>query len=137
MYMAGGERGTAVDAGAAVEAARSVAGDGVRTVVSFDRKGFDVVYVDDVVDDFYEDREHMHAHYEQIHSYVNVDFTEQDLFVEELFPVAEDVRYMATGLDFSTLVRVYVGTEGLFLSLDKGIDVEAVVDAIEAVAVEA
>jgi len=129
------ERGTAVNPEAAVEAAQSVAGDGVRTVVTFDREGFDVVYVDDIVDTFYDDREHMQAHYEQIHSYVNVDFTEQALFVDELFPVAEDVRYMATGLDFSTLVRVYVGAEGLFLSLDPGVDVEAVVEAIEAVAV--
>lgn len=132
--MPGAQRGSALDPDAAVEAARSVAGEGVRTVVTFDREGFDVVYVDDVVDTFYDDREHMLAHYEEIHSYVNVDFTEQDLFTNELFPIAEDVRYMATGLDFSTLVRVYVGEEGLFLSLDRGVDVEAVVEAIEDVA---
>lgn len=132
--MAGGQRGSAIDPAAAVEAARGVAGDGVQTVVSFDRSGFDVAYVADAVEEAYGSREAMLEHYEEIHSYVNVDFTEQELFTSELFPIAEDVRYMATGLDFATLVRIYVGEEGLFLALDPGVDVVAVVEAIEAAA---
>lgn len=131
--MAEGQRGSVIDPDAAVEAARSVAGDGVQTVVSFDRHGFDVVYVDDAVLAAYGDREAMLDHYEEIHAYVNVDFTERDLFTTELFPVADQVRYMATGMDFSTLVRVYVEEEGVFLSLENGEDVEAVVAAIERV----
>jgi len=66
-------------------------------------------------------------------SYVHLDFTEKEFYKEDIFPLSERVRYLATGFDVFTVVRVYFGDEGLFLSLDRGEPVEPVVDAVESV----
>ncbi|MFB6270514.1 MAG: hypothetical protein ABEH83_11250 [Halobacterium sp.] len=105
----------------------------VRSFVEFDATDYNLVYADDVTLSFYDDEADMHEHFEEIHSYVHIDFTEIDFFTEELFPVSERVRYIATSFDVFTLLRVYFGDEGLFVALDVDEPVEPVVEAIEAV----
>lgn len=80
---------------------------------------------------FYPDQQAMTEHFEEIHSYVNVDFTEIELFTEELFPISDRVRYLTTAFDTFTLVRIYFGEEGMFVALDPKESVEPVVDAVE------
>lgn len=105
----------------------------LRSFVEFDKDEFNTLYVDDLSLQFYEDEAEMLRHFEEIHSYVNLDFTEKQFYKEDIFPVSERVRYLATGFDVFTVVRIYFGEEGLFLALDHGEPVEPVVAAVEAV----
>lgn len=103
----------------------------LRSLVEYDQDEFNPLYVDDVTLSFYEDEEAMTAHFERVHSYIHIDFTELDLFTDELFPVSERVRYLSTGFDVFTLVRVYIDREGLFMALDPDEPVEPLVRAVE------
>jgi hypothetical protein len=105
----------------------------LRSLVEFDREEFNTLYIDDLTLQFYEGEEQMQAHFAEIHSYVNLDFTEKQFYKEDIFPVSERVRYLATGFDVFTVVRIYFGEEGLFLALDRGEPVEPIVEAVEAV----
>jgi hypothetical protein len=109
----------------------------LRSCVEFDEDDFNVLYVDDLTVSFYEDEAHMMSHFEEIHSYVHLDFTEMSFYTEDLLPLANRVRYLATSLDVFTVLRVYFGDEGLFVALDPDESVEPVVEAIEAVHEEA
>jgi hypothetical protein len=120
----------AFDADAACEAVQATVSGTLRSFVEFDRESFNPLYVDDSTRSFYDDEEHMLEHFSQLHSYVYLDLTEMDLFTDELFPVAERVKYITTALDFFKLVRVYYGDEGLFLALDHDEPVEPIVRAI-------
>lgn len=124
---------TSLDVAAMRSAVEDTVDGTLRSFAEFDADDFNLVYVDDVSVAFYDDEEHMHAHFEEIHSYVHIDFTEIDFFTEELFPAANRVRYLTTAFDLFTLVRVYFGDEGLFLALDRDEAVEPVIEAIEAV----
>jgi len=104
----------------------------LRSFVEYDADTFHPLYVDDLTLSFYEDEAEMYEHFERIHSHASLDFTEIDLFTDELFPVADRVRYLATGFDAFTIVRVYLDREGLFLALDPGEPVEPLIEAIEA-----
>jgi len=119
------------DAGDVARAVREAATGTVRSVVEYDREEFNPLYVDDVTMSFYPDEERMYEHFEEIHSYVHVDFTEMSLFTDELFPVADDVRYLTAGFDAMTLLRVYFDDEGLFIALDPEEPVEPIVEAVE------
>lgn len=101
----------------------------LRSFVEFDPDDFTVHHVDDLTRSFYDD--HMMDHFSEIHSYVHIDFTEVDFFTEELFPVTDHVRYLATSFDVFTLVRVYFDDEGMFMALDRDEPVEPVIEAIE------
>jgi hypothetical protein len=120
-----------------VEAMREAVEENVqgslRSFVEFDEDEFNLVYVDDVSLSFYEDEDAMLEHFEQIHSYVHLDFMEKEFFTEDIFPLADRVRYITTSLDVFTVVRVYFGSQGLFLALDSGEEVQPVVEAVEAV----
>ncbi len=116
-----------------VEAAvHEAAGDSVRSIVEYDREAFNALYVDEVTMSFYPDQQTMNEHFAEIHSYVNIDFTEIELFTEELFPISDRVRYLSTAFDTFTLVRIYFGDEGMFIALDPRQPVEPVVEAVEA-----
>jgi hypothetical protein len=99
--------------------------------VEFDTEAFGVLYVDDLTLQFYEDESEMLAHFEKIHSYVHADFTEKAFYTEDLFPVSDRVRYIATGFDVFTVVRVYFDDEGLFVTVDRDEPIEPIVEAIE------
>lgn len=122
---------TSLDAEAMRDAVQDAVDGTLRSFVEFDADDFEVVYVDDVTRSFYDGEDHMYEHFEEIHSYVHIDFTEVDFFTEELFPVSDHVRYLTTSFDVFTLVRVYFDEEGVFLALDRDEPVEPVVEAIE------
>ena len=121
----------AFDADAAMEAAREVAGDALRTAVEYDQESYNVLFVDDTVQSLYADKEDMYDHFDAISSYVHLDFAERDLFEESLLPAAGAVQALVTRMEYLTLVRIFVGDEGLFLSLDPDTPVIEVIDAVK------
>lgn len=118
------------DADAACEAILGAIDGTLRSFVEFDSESFNPLYVDDSTLAFYDDEQHMLAHFDQLHSYVYLDLAEMDLFTEELFPIADRVEYITTAMDFFKIVRVYYDDEGLFLALDHDESVEPVVRAL-------
>lgn len=118
------------DVEAARDAALEVAGAALHSFVEFDAERFNPIYVDDETVDLYDDEAHLQRHFSRIHSYVHLDHAEIDLLVGELFTVAERVEYMVTAMDAFTLVRYYVGEQGVFLALEPDEPVEPVVAAM-------
>jgi hypothetical protein len=104
--------------------------DVLHVVAVFTPDTYELAYTDDLAKSFYPSDDEMTAHFDRIHQYAGIDFSEIGLFVDDLFPVADGLEYMVTGLDYMTLVRVYAGQEGLFLSVDPGTDPTVVVDGI-------
>ena len=130
--MPGDERGDVVDfdAEAVLSAAREATGDDdVYVCVVYDAADFRTVYVDDRVDAMYDDDEERADHFGQIHSYVHLDFTEQQLF-GELFR-ADRVRSFVTYLDSLVAVRVVSDGQGVFLSVTPEAPVTDLVEAVE------
>jgi hypothetical protein len=123
----------AIDVVAVLEAARSVDGT-LYSLVEFDREAFNPLFVSATTRSLYDSEAEMAAHFGRIHDYVNIDFTETELFTQDLFDVADRVRYKATGLDVMTILRVYLGNQtGLFLAIDRGDPVEPLVAELETV----
>ncbi|WP_129114299.1 hypothetical protein [Halegenticoccus tardaugens] len=118
------------DAEAALAAIAETVDGSLWALVEYDAESFNPLYVDDAALALYDDEAQMSAHFERIHSYVYLDFSEMELFAD-FFPVAERVEYMVTGMDAFTLVRVYVADrEGLFMTLDPAEPVRPVVEAV-------
>lgn len=105
----------------------------LRSLVEFDREGFNVLYADDVTLSFYDSEARMRDHFEHIHGFVELDYTEMDLFTGELFPASESVRYLTSGLDLFTMVRVYVEDCAYFFALDPDESVLPAVRTVERV----
>ena len=119
------------DADAALATAREVGDGAVHLCVEYTPKEFRTLYADELTTALYAgDREEMESHFEEVHSYVHIDFTEKDLF-SEVFRGAGEVRSFVTLMDHVALIRVIVGRQGLFLSTDPDADVTALVEAIE------
>lgn len=120
------------DAGKAVRAAREAVEGTLYSFVEFDADEFNPLYVAQETRALYDSEEQMEAHFARIHRYVNIDFMEAELFTDDLFPMAERVRYKTTALDVMTILRYYVDEgRGLFIALDRGEPVEPVVAAVE------
>lgn len=122
-----------VDAQALREALSDAVEGPLRSLVEFDEESFNILYADDVTISFYDSVEHMREHFGHVHEFVNLDYSEMDLFTGELFPASEEVRYLASGLDIFTMVRVYVEGRAYFVSLDPEEPVVPVVRTIERV----
>ncbi|WP_134669919.1 hypothetical protein [Halorussus marinus] len=118
------------DAEAALAAAREVDRDAVHICVEYTESEFHTLYADEATMALYDDRAAMESHFEEVHSYVHIDFTETDLF-GELFRAAGDVRSFVTVMEHATVLRVLVGSQGLFFSTDPEADVTALVTAVE------
>jgi hypothetical protein len=119
------------DADAAVSAAREQFEGEIHLCVEYTTEGFHTLYADETTLSLYGDREPMTEHFEEVHSYVHVDFTERDMF-EDVFVGAGEVRSFVTQMEYVTLIRVLDGEQGLFLTVDPGTDVTAIVEAVEA-----
>jgi hypothetical protein len=119
------------DADAALSSARELFEGKIHLCVEYTTGEFHTLYADETTLALYGDREEMTDHFEEVHSYVHVDFTERGLF-EDLFVGAGEVRSFVSQMEHVTLIRVLDGEQGLFLTVDPGTDVTAVVEAIEA-----
>lgn len=120
------------DAGAACDAARGVAGDGLLTFVEFTSDEFNTRYVADDVLDLYRDEAHMAEHFERVLGHLHLDFMERNAYEDMLLPNAGSVTAMTTRMDEMTLLRVLSADDGCYVALSPAADVQAVIDAIEA-----
>jgi len=116
-------------ADAGVDAALDVAGPELRTVVEYTAEAFRTLYVGPAVADTYDDDADREAYFERVHSYVQLDFAERDLFEEDVFPRQGRVRTLATVMDDAVVVRILRGTEGVVLSTTPEADYAAVAEA--------
>jgi|GEM_PF-606890 hypothetical protein len=98
----------------------------------YDTESFRPLYLSDETVSMYESRDAMLEHFETIHTNVHMDFMQSKLFRNTLFPDAERVEYITTSMDFLKILRVYVGDDGLFISVDPAEPVVPIVDAIKA-----
>ena len=130
--MAVSENSTLVDfdADAALAAVREVNEDALHLCIEYTPETFRTMYADELTMSLYGDREEMESHFEEVHSFVHIDFSEKDMF-GDLFRGAGDVRSFVTFMDHVALVRVLVEREGLFFTLDPDSDVTAAVQAVE------
>ncbi|WP_338729335.1 hypothetical protein [Haladaptatus sp. DJG-WS-42] len=119
------------DAEAALEAAASISDAEVLIGVEYNTEAFNILYVSDVVDTLYQDREQMTAHFDTIHSYVHLDFTERELF-KDLFVDPAGVRAFVTYMGNMIAIRLLSGDDGLFIGLAPGSAVTGVVTSVEA-----
>ena len=118
------------DADAAVAAAREVAGKALHMAIEYDATDFTTLYVDEGTIALYGDEESMFDHFAEVHSYVHIDFTEQQMF-EDILYAAGGVRAFTAHMDNITAVRILVDQEGLFLALDPNAPVSPVIAAVE------
>ncbi|WP_266077909.1 hypothetical protein [Haladaptatus caseinilyticus] len=118
------------DADRAVSALRDEAGDSVHLCVEYDTEDFNTLYADQMTLDLYDSEREMVDHFEEVLSYVHVDFMEKDLF-EDVFRSAGAVRSFVTLMDYVTLIRVLVGEEGLFFTVSPNSDVTTLVGLVE------
>ncbi|UIP00208.1 hypothetical protein Hbl1158_02225 [Halobaculum sp. CBA1158] len=102
----------------------------LHVVAAFTADAYEIAYCDEFTRSFYADEEEMTDHFDQIHQYTGIDFSEIGLFVDELFPVAGGVEYVSTGMEHLTVVRLYTGNEGLLLTLDPDAEVTTAVEAV-------
>ncbi|MFC6764851.1 hypothetical protein [Natrinema soli] len=98
----------------------------------YDTESFRPLYLSDETVSMYESRDAMLEHFEKIHTNVHMDFMQSKLFRNTLFPDAERVEYITTSMDFLKILRVYIGDDGLFISVDPAEPVVPIVDAIKA-----
>jgi sarcosine oxidase delta subunit len=132
--MAGDGRTDVVDfdADAALAAVEEIVGsENVFTCVVYDDTEFRTVYVDDRVEALYDDRRQQGEHFEEIHSYVHLDFSERGLF-EELFRDSEGVRAFVTYMGDLVAVRVVSDRQGIFFSIAPDAPVTKLLTAVEA-----
>jgi hypothetical protein len=122
------------DADAAVDAAGDVAGDDLLVAVEFTDDDHETLHVADAVVEMYGGEASMREHFEEIQSYVHVDFTERQLFEDVVG--GGDVRAVVTYMDHATLARVLNEREGLFVTLSPSAPVTPVVETVEDVLAE-
>lgn len=118
------------DAAAALAAVRETVDGTLYSFVEYDDDGFNHLYVADETLAFYPDEAEMFDHFERIHGYVHVDFMEMELFTDTIVPIADSVEHIVTATDALTILRIYVGDQGLFVALDPDEPVSPVLDAI-------
>ncbi|MFC6733172.1 MULTISPECIES: hypothetical protein [unclassified Haladaptatus] len=119
------------DVESAIEAAHAVVGDDLLIGVEYDREAFNILYVTEPVSSLYTDDAQMESHFDSIHSYVHLDFTERELF-KDLFVDPVGVRAFVTYMGNMIAIRFMAGEDGLFLGLAPGAEVTDVVSQVEA-----
>lgn len=120
----------AFDADATLDRVLETVDNPLFSFVEFTSETFVPLYVAEETIEYYEGREPMLDHFEEIHGYITLDFTEQELFTTSLFPDAERVEYLVTAMDFVTLVRVYAGQSGVYIGLHPDEAIGPVVDTV-------
>ena len=101
------------------------------SVVMFDPNDFDLRYISEETREMCPTEDAMYEHFERIFDYVGIDFAEKALFTDVLFSGSGRVQYMTTCLETVKVVRVYAGSEGVFLGVDPDEPVPPLVDVVE------
>lgn len=123
---------TAFDADRVRQVVQETVSGPLHAFCEYDTESFRPLYLSDETVSIYESRDAMLEHFEKIHTNIHMDFMQSKLFRNTLFPDAERVEYITTSMDFLKILRVYVGDDGLFISVDPAEPVVPIVDAIKA-----
>lgn len=119
------------DSDAALEAAMLTVGDHLRLCAEYNGEDYRRIFVADWLREVVGGEEQLEDLSEQFHSYIDLDRREREV-MEELPPLAGDVRANVTRLDNAVFVRYYVGDDALFLTVATEADVTGLIDALEA-----
>lgn len=123
------------DAEAALAAGREATESGLLTCLEYTHQDFHTLYVDDQVAAQYDDVAHMERHFDAILSYSYIDFSERELFEQDL-PAAGRVQYFMTRMRELYVVRLLLDAEGLFVTFAPDAPVSVAVDAMRDVMVD-
>jgi hypothetical protein len=136
MPIHGESRLASFDGGVALEAAQATARENLLSVCEFTADDFEILYVDDWIVDLYDDEAHLRDHYDTVLGHLHMDFLERETYEKTLLPNAGRVRANVTVMDRLTLLRVFVGDEGLYIALRPDSETrdvaEAVIEAVDA-----
>lgn len=117
------------DAEAMVRAGQNVAGPTFAAFVEYHDRDLHPMYITDTLLGMYSNEEHMREHFWDIKSYYSVDQTERKVF-ERTLSMAGDARYVATQLEYATMVRIYQGEHGAWITFGPGAPVWETMEAI-------
>lgn len=118
-----------LDASAAFEAVRDVAGEDLRAFVEYDSEAFNPVFIAERVVDELGGADGVEEFADQLHFNYKLDFTEREMYADLYGPLG-GVDAFAVYLDDQTIVRYVTDEEGIYVSLDGGSDTDRVVDAL-------
>jgi hypothetical protein len=119
------------DADAALEAALDVIGEDLRVCSEYDMHDYRILYVADRLVDLIGSEEAIEELAEELHSYVHIDFIERELF-EEMAPTGGSVEAYVTRMEEIIIVRCLTDEEGVYFALERGVDLDAFLDAVVA-----
>lgn len=119
------------DADAALAAALDAVDGPLYGFATYTSENFRLLHIDDRLMALYRDREQMREHFAELHSYVHIDFTERELFENQLFPEVGSVRTFVTQMDEMTFVRLLDVDQGVFFSVAPDEPVIELSEAIE------
>jgi len=119
------------DAVEVCEAVLEAAEGPVHIFGEFDYEEANPLYVDDWTESLYSDETQMLEHFEQVHSYTHLDFTEMNLFTKTLFPQAGEVRYITISMELFTMLRFYKDGTGLLITVEPDEPIGALVDVVQ------
>lgn len=123
----------AFDSDETFEVVRRTAGDHLRLYAEYNGESYRVRYVVDWLQNAVGGDEQIEDLADQFHEYFDLD-RQVRAVMEDLPPLAGDVRANVTRLDNAVFVRYYVGRDALFLTLDTEADITGLLDALESVA---
>lgn len=119
------------DSEAALEAAALTVGDYLRFCAEYNGEDYRRIFVADWLREVVGGEQQLEDLSEQFHSYTDLDRREREV-MEELPPLAGDVRANVTRLDNAVFVRYYVDDDALFLTVATEADVTGLIDALDA-----
>jgi hypothetical protein len=124
------------DVSEAVERAVTVAEDDLWVVAELTSQDYNLLYVSEMIEQrFSELGADIDSVAEQFHRYETLDFFEQDVF-DDLLPMVDSVSAFATFTDESVIVRlVSEADEGLYVSVDRSVNVTDLIDELEPIVV--
>ncbi|MFB6087098.1 MAG: hypothetical protein ABEJ85_01140 [Haloarculaceae archaeon] len=121
------------DAGRALERAQSVVAGQVLVFAEITDRDYNIMYVSGEMLDRFDDVEaDLFEIADDVHEYEVIDFFERDV-VDDLLPVAGEVQAFATFAELVVVVRILTGTEGVYITVPSGTDVNSLVSEVRAV----
>lgn len=121
------------DPDTAVRVARETVERDVLVVATYTGDDYAFHHVEDRVREQYTEDDDLESVADNVHQYAQIDFFERETF-EKILPAAEEISAFATYTDAGIILRLVTPDEdGLFVSVDPGTDVTALVAALKPV----
>lgn len=122
------------DSAAVFEVLRRSTGQQLLLYAEFDREDFRIIYASDSLEEALGGDDELAAVGDYLHDHVELE-TKLRQVLEDLPPLAGDVKANVTRLENVVLLRYYFGQEAVFVALTPDTDVTGVLDALETASV--